>query len=157
VVTREQLGLLDELAKLKADETALGKRYEKEIALTKALLARCGEATDCFVAMLAEAATNTDAGRTIGVNAAYHVGVIGDRDAARKLGDALESLTHPSVRFAALTVIDASSPHGNPEIARKLREMSVSALASNDAARVAFNSMHTTFINRLETRASPWP
>lgn len=153
LATKDQLGAIDDLAKLKSGDGTLGKEYDKEIKLAKGLLTECGDKIDCFVGKLTDPNTNTDDKQSVGIKAAYQLGELGPADIRTKIMAAYPKITHPAIRFAALTVVDATSPKGDTAIASQLQKIVDDANATKDADKMRFNPTLKQFIYRLNARA----
>ena len=156
LATRDQLHFIDDLARSKtSDGSSLGKGYAKEIELAKELLGQCADRLDCYLHRLTDPQVNTDAYQSIGIKSAYQIGVIGAPDVGARIMEVFPGITHPAVRFAALTVLDALSPRGDAAIAERLQKIVDDAVASGDVDRRRFNPTLKQFIYRLRARAEP--
>ena len=153
LATKDQTGAIDDLAKMKAGEQTLGKEYEKEIKIAKGLLTECGDKVDCFLGKLTDPQVNTDDKQTIGIKAAYQLGELGGADIRTKIMAIYPKISHPAIKFAALTVVDAASPKGDTAIAAQLQKIVDDATATKDTDKMRFNPTLKQFIYRLNARA----
>jgi hypothetical protein len=153
LATKGQIDAIDDLAKLKSGQSTLGKEYEKELKLGKGLLNECSDKLDCLYAKLTDPKVNSDDNVSIGVKAAYQIGELDGAGAPAKIMAAYPKITHPSIRFAALTVVDAFSPKGDKAIADQLQKIVDDANATKDADKMRFNPTLKQFIYRLNARA----
>jgi hypothetical protein len=153
LATKDQIKFIDDLAGVKSGEATLGKGYEKEIKLAKGLLAECGDKIDCFLGKLTDPAIQTDDKQSIGIKAAYQIGELGQADARTKIMAAYPKISHPAIRFAALTAVDSLSPQGDPAIAAQLQKIVDDTIATKDQDKMRFNPTLKQFIYRLNARA----
>jgi hypothetical protein len=117
VARAHQVKHLDALAKLG------NKAFSKEIAITKELLAACGDRVDCWLDELASPASQQEGAPFRGVKAAYMIGVLGDAAAKGKLIALMPRLTSPAVRNVAGLAIDHLSPQGDAAAAAALQQI----------------------------------
>jgi len=153
LATKDQIKFIDDLAGMKAGEGTLGKGYEKEIKLAKGLLAECGDKADCYMSKLTDPAVNTDDKQAIGIKSAYMLGELNVPEVRTKIMAVYPKISHPAIRFAALTTVDAFSPKGDPAIAAQLQKAVDDAKATKDADKMRFNPTLNQFIYRLNARA----
>lgn len=152
----EQMELCDKLAAIKVkypEPSTIGKAYEKEIKITKALLEECKKDVDCYIKKLQEPAAQAKDTQFQGIKAAYMVGVFGDESAKAKLVEALPKVTNAAVRFTVGTVIDALSPKGDAKIADQLQAIVDKNEESRDQEKISADSPLKTIIHRLRARA----
>jgi HEAT repeat protein len=153
LATKDQTKFIDDMAGMKAGEGTLGKGYDKEIKNAKKLLEECSDKIDCYLGKLTDPNVNKDDNVSIGVKAAYQIGILGNTDVRSKIMAAYPKISHPSIRFASLTVIDVHSPKGDAGIAGTLQKIVDDAVASKDADKQRFNPTLKQFIYRLNARA----
>ena len=153
LATKDQTKFIDDLAGMKAGEGTLGKGYEKEIKLAKSLLTECSDKVDCYLGKLTDPTVNNDDKQSIGIKSAYALGELGGPDIRTKIMAVYPKITHPAIRFAALTTVDAFSPKGDPAIAAQLEKIVDDAVATKDADKMRFNPTLKQFIYRLNARA----
>ncbi len=153
LATKDQVKYIDDLAAMKTGEGTLGKGFEKEIKLAKSLLTECGDKADCYLGKLTDPSVQSDDKQAIGVKSAYMLGEIGGPDVATKIMAVFPKITHPGIRFAALTTVDAFSPKGNPAIAAQLQKMVDDARATKDPEKMHYIPQFNQFIYRLNARA----
>lgn len=152
LATKDHLKFIDDLAAMKADQGTIGKGYEKEIKLTKELLAQCGDKVDCYFGKLVDPSVQNDDRQSVGIKSAYMIGESGGADVPAKIMAVYSKITQPAIRFAALTVVDALSPKGNAAIAAQLQKIVDDAIASKDQTKMRANPMYKQFIYRLNAR-----
>lgn len=157
LVTSEQLKLAEELVNMKTTEdgkpSTVGKGYDKEWKQTKDALAACGDKVDCWVGKMSDPAVQNDEKQFTGIKAAYMVGAFGKAETRQQILAAMPKITHPAIRFAAVTVIDYLSPKGDTAIATELQKMVDDAQEKRDEARIRANGPLPTVIYRLNARA----
>jgi hypothetical protein len=153
LATKDQASYIDALAGLKSGNATLGKEYEKEIKLAKSLLTDCSDKVDCLLGKLTDPNVNTDDKVSVGVKAAYQIGELDGANSRGKIMAAYPKISHPSIRFAALTVVDAFSPKGDTAVAAQLQKVVDDANATHDADKMRFNPALKQFIYRLNARA----
>lgn len=158
LATNDQSAEVEKLLNVKANgpdgkPTTLGKAYEKEWKITKALLSACGEKDECFLAKLAEPASQTTDNQFQGIKAAYMVGVYGTPAVRQRVLDVMPKLTNAAVRFVAVQVVDHLSPKGDVALAAKLQKIVDEGEASKDSNKMAANAPFKTVIYRLNARA----
>jgi hypothetical protein len=83
------------------------------------------------------------------------LGELGGADIRAKIMAAYPKISHPAIKFAALSVVDATSPKGDPAIAAQLQKIVDEANATRDVDRMRFNGTLKQFICRLRARAEP--
>ncbi len=154
----DQLGEVDKLYNIKSTgadgkPTTLGKGYEKEYKIAKDLLSACGDKVECYLAKLAEPASNAQETQFQGIKSAYMVGILGGPDSRQKLVDLMPKLTNAAVRFVAVSVIDYFSPKGDKAMADTLQKIVDQGEASKNAETIAGNAPFKTIIYRLNARA----
>lgn len=133
--------------------TTLGKGLEAEFKLAKELLKACGDKAECYIAKLAEPASNDEKTQFQGIKAAYMVGVLGGESAKPKILEQMPKITHPAPRFVIASVLDAFSPKGDPAVAEKLQKTLDEAEASKDSNKISANAPLKTVLYRLGARA----
>ncbi len=158
LATSDQIAEVEKLVAAKANgpdgkPSTLGKAYEKEWKIAKGLLAACGDKTECYLAKLAEPASQTNENQFQGIKAAYMVAVYGNPDVRQKLIDIMPKLTHAALRFVSVQVIDRYSPKGDAGLAAKLQKIVDDGEASKDSNKMAGNAPFKTVIYRLTARA----
>jgi hypothetical protein len=153
LATKDQAHFIDDLAGMKAGDGTLGKGYDKEIKLSKGLLAECGDKTDCFLGKLTDPSVNTEDKQSVGIKAAYQLGELGGADIRTKIMAIYPKISLPGIRFAALTVVDANSPKGDTAIAAQLQKIVDDTNATKDPAKMSFIPTLKQFIYRLNARA----
>lgn len=147
----DQLKILDEVAGMKSGDGTVGKGFVKELAAAKELLNSCGDKVDCYLQKMSSPVT--DATQSSAIKAAYMVGVLGDAGAAKKIADLLPKMSHPAVRFAAITALDSLCPKGDAAIAAQLQKMVDDAVEKKDQEKIGLNKPVKTVIYRLNARA----
>jgi hypothetical protein len=153
LATKDQLSYVDELASLKSGDGTLGKEYKKEIDFTKSLLGECSDKVDCYLKKLTDPNVNTDDKQYLGIKSTYMLGELGGADIRTKIMAVYPKISHPAIKFAALSVVDATSPKGDPAIAGQLQKIVDDANATKDTDKMRFNGTLKQFIYRLNARA----
>jgi hypothetical protein len=153
LATLDQIRLLNDLATMKAGEGPMNREYQRELGLAKGLLRKCLRDVDCYVGTITDPQANASATQTLGVKAAFQVGVTGDPQVRAKLVAALPRVTNASVAFTALSIVDALSPKGDPALADALQKQVDDA--GHDPSRAFFGAIAKPVIRRLRARAEP--
>jgi hypothetical protein len=153
IMKQDQIKQVEEVAAMKGGDGPLGKGFEKEFKVARDLANSCGDKVDCYLGKLTDPALQTDDKQFGGIKAAYMVGVLGDPGVRSKIMDALPKITHPAIRFAAVTVIDALSPKGDAAIAAQLQKIVDDAAEKKDQEKMRLNAPLKTIIYRLTARA----
>lgn len=153
LATKDQLKFIDDLAAVKAGDGTLGKGYDKEIKLAKGLLAECSDKIDCYLAKLTDPSVQTDDKQSLGIKSAYQIGELGQADTRTKIMAVYPKISHPAIRFAALTAVDSLSPKGDAAIAAQLQKIVDDSIATKDQDKMRFNPTLKQFIYRLNARA----
>ncbi len=135
------------------ESTELGKAYEKEFKLSKAVLEKCKTDAKCYLEVMTLPGSQNKEGQFTGIKAGYMVMIFGKPDIKAAVVDALPKLQNAAVRFVALTVIDELSPKGDKEIADKLQSIADKAIASKDQEAIGLNGPFKDVIARLNARA----
>jgi len=151
IMKQDQIKLVEEVAAMKSGDGTVGKGYAKELTAAKDLVNKCADKVDCYLHKIGEPVT--DATQFAGIKAAYMVGVLGDAAAAKKIVEMLPKMSHPAVRFAAITAVDSLSPKGDKDIADKLQKMVDDAVEKKDQDKIRLNAPLKTVIYRLHARA----
>lgn len=133
--------------------TVLGKGFEKEYKLAKDLVGACGDKVECYLAKIAEPASQAKETQFQGIKSAYMLGVLGNADTRQKIVDVMPKLTNAAVRYVAVSVIDYLSPKGDKALATTLQKIVDDAEASKDPQKIAGNAPFKTIIYRLNARA----
>jgi len=121
--------------------------------MAKELLNACTDKVECYLAKLAEPASQAKETQFKGIKSAYMVGVHGNPDVRKKLIDLMPKLSNAAVRFVAVSVIDHFSPKGDKGIADQLQKIVDEGEASKDQEKIAGNAPFKTIIYRLNARA----
>lgn len=158
LMTKDQIGDVQAFYSMKATgadgkPSTLGKGYENEWKAAKDLATSCADKVECYLAKIAEPASQAKETQFQGIKAGYMIGVYGNADSRAKLIDAMPKLSNAAVRYVAVTVIDYLSPKGDPGIAAKLQKIVDDGDASKDPNRMAGNAPFKTVIYRLNARA----
>jgi HEAT repeat protein len=151
IMKQDQIKLVEEVAAMKSGDGTVGKGYAKELAAAKDLLGKCGDKTECYLKKISEPVT--DKTQFAAIKAAYMIGVLGDQGARAKIVELLPKMSHPAVRFASVSVVDALSPKGDTKIAADLQKIVDDAVEKKDQAKIRLNSPLKTVIYRLTARA----
>jgi len=133
--------------------STVGKAYEKEVKITKALLESCKEQVECYVAKVAEGDSQEKETQFQGIKAAYMLGVLGGPEVKDKIIGVLPKVTNAAVRFVTVSVLDFHSPKGDVALADKLQKMVDDAIEKKDTEMITANSPVPTVIHRLRARA----
>lgn len=133
--------------------STLGKGMQKEWDIAKAQVTACTDKVECYLAKLAEPASQAKETQFNGIKAAYMVGVHGTPEARQKLIDLMPKLSNAAVRFVAVSVIDHLSPKGDKDIADKLQKIVDDGESAKDQALMSANAPFKTIIYRLQARA----
>jgi hypothetical protein len=149
----DQIALVDELAGTRTADSTVGKAFEKEIKTTKDLVSACGDKVECYLAKLAEPASQAKETKFQGIKSVHMVGVLGGADARGKLVELMPKLTSAETRGLAGVVIDRFSPKGDAAIAKALQKIVDDAEASKDGDKKAISSSLKQVIYRLNARA----
>jgi hypothetical protein len=157
LMTPDQIKLVDDLSNTKATidgkVTVVGKGFEKEYKIAKALLTACESKLDCYLGKLAEPAAQKEDTQFQGIKSAYMAGALGNADTRQKLIDLMPKITNAAVRFVTVSAIDYLSPKGDTAIAAKLQKIVDEGEATRDPSRIAANAPFKTVIYRLNARA----
>ena len=158
LMTADQVGEVDRLYNTRttgADgkPSTVGKAFEKEYKLTKDMLTACTSNVECYLAKLAEPASQAKETQFQGIKAAYMVGILGTPDVRQKIIDLMPKITNAAVRFVAVSVIDYHSPKGDPAIAEKLQKIVDEGEETKDQLKISANAPFKTVIYRLAARS----
>lgn len=158
IMTKEQIEEVKTLYAVKitgADgkPAELGKGYEKEFKIATELLAACEDKVECYLAKLADPASQEKEKQFQGIKAAYMVGSLGGPEVRDKLIELMPKLENAAVRFVSVSVIDHHSPNGDVAIADKLQKIVDEGEESRDQNRIQANAPFKTIIYRLRARA----
>ena len=108
---------------------------------------------DCYLGKLTDPALQTDDKQFAGVKSAYMLGVLGDASVKAKIMTAFPKISHPAIRFAAVSVMDSLSPKGDPAIAGELQKIVDDAIEKKNQEKIRLNSPLKQVIYRLNARA----
>lgn len=151
IMKADQIKLVEEVAAMKSGDGTVGKGFAKELTAAKDLLGKCGDTVDCYLKKISEPVT--DATQFAAIKSAYMIGVLGDQKARGKIVEMLPKMSHPAVRFASVSVVDALSPKGDTGIAGQLQKIVDEAIEKKDQEKMRLNSPLKTVIYRLNARA----
>jgi len=151
IMKKDQIKLVDEVAAMKSGDGTVGKGYAKELKAAKDLLEACGDDVACYLKKIGEPVT--DKTQFAAIKATYMIGVLGDQGARAKIVAMLPKMSHPAVRFASVSVVDALSPKGDAKIADDLQKIVDDAVEKKDQAKMRLNSPLKTVVYRLQARA----
>jgi hypothetical protein len=159
LMTKDQITTVDKLYEMKSTgpdgkQATLGKAYEKEYKIAKDLLNACGDKVECFLAKVADPASQKNESQFQGIKAAYMLGVHGSPDVRGKIIEVMPKVTNAAVRFVAVSVIDVFSPKGDATIAGQLQKIVDEGEASKDNNRMQGNAPFKTVIYRMTARAA---
>ena len=133
--------------------STVGKAYEKEMAAVKTVLGACTDKVECYLAKLADPASQDEKGQFIGIKSIYMVGILGGPEVREKLLDLMPKLKNSAVRGLAATVIDFHSPKGDKAIADKLQKIVDEVDEKKDPVLMATQSHFRATIYRLNAKA----
>lgn len=133
--------------------STVGKAFEKEMGMAKALLEACGDKVECYLAKLTEPASQDEKTQFTGIKAIYMVGILGGPDVRDKLLELMPKLKNTAVRGLAATVIDVHSPKGDKAIADKLQKIVDDVEAKKDPVLMPTQSHFRATIYRLNAKA----
>lgn len=158
LMTKDQIPVVDELYNLKINgadgkPTTLGKGFEKEYKIAQDVLGACGDKVECYLAKVADPASQDQKTQFQGIKSAYMLGVLGNADVRTKIIGEMPKISNAAVRFVSVSVIDYLSPKGDKAIADSLQKIVDEAEASKDASKIAGNAPFKTIIYRLNARA----
>lgn len=137
----------------KKTETTLGKAFEKEFKLAKDLVTNCKENVECYFSALTLDENQGKEKQFAAIKAAYMIGILG-KDADRaKLVDALPKIANQGVRFTALKALEAMSPKGDAEVAKKLNDLYEKAEEAKDEKLISDYKIFVQAAARLRSRA----
>ena len=158
VMTKDQIADVEQLNAIKSKgadgkPSTLGKGYEPQWKMAKDLVTACGDKAECYLAKIAEPASQANETQFIGIKAAYMLGMYGNAETSAKLVELFPKLTNAAVRFSAVTVIDHLSSTGNPAVAAKFQKMLDDAEAAKDQRKLAELAPLKTALYRLNARA----
>lgn len=155
LMTADQVAVVQKLFDVKtADNSTLGKGFEKEWAQAKALLAECGDKFDCYLAKASAREFQTRDKQFTGIKAASLVGVLGNEAGRSKIVAALTpEVSNAAVRFVLGNAIDRHSPKGDKTTEAGLQAIVDKAEAAKDTDLVQGNAPLKQVIYRLQARA----
>jgi hypothetical protein len=157
IMKQDQISLVEAFANQKTTEdgkpSTVGKGFVKELTAAKTLLEACGDKVDCYLGKLTDPAMQTDDKQFQGIKSAYMLGVLGDASAKAKIVAALPKISHPAIRFATVSVLDALSPKGDAAVAGQLQAIVDDAVEKKNQEKMRLNSPLKQVIYRLNARA----
>ena len=158
LMTADQIAEVDKLftkAQTGADgkPSTVGKAFEKEYTMAKALLGECKADSECYLSKAADSANQQKDTQFKGIKAAYMMGIFGKPELREKIIAAMPKLTNAAVRFVSVTVIDQLSPQGDAGVAQKLQAIVDEAEEKRNEELMAANSPFKTVIYRLNARS----
>jgi hypothetical protein len=133
--------------------STVGKAFEKEMAQAKALLQACGDKVECYLAKLADPASQDEKQQFTGIKAIYMVGILGSPDVRGKLLDLMPKLKNSAIRGLAASVIDFYSPKGDKAMADRLQKIVDDVEEKKDPSLMATQSHFRYTIYRLNAKA----
>lgn len=150
----DQVALVDELATMKTGQgSEVGKAVAKELGIAKQIVSDCKENVECYLAKLAEPASQAKETRFQGIKAVYMVGVLGNEGTRDKILATMPKLTTAETLGLAGVVIDHFSPKGDPKIAAAFQKMIDDAATSKSPDKIANTASLKQVTYRLEARA----
>lgn len=132
--------------------STVGKAFEKEMAQAKALLAACTDKVECYLAKLADPASQDEKTQFTGIKAIYMVGGLGTPEVKGKLIELMPKLKNSAIRGLAASVIDAQSPKGDKVVADQLRKIIEDVDAKKDPNLMATQSHFRYTVYRLDAK-----
>ncbi|EYF01295.1 HEAT repeat domain-containing protein [Chondromyces apiculatus] len=158
LMTADQIAEVDKLftkAQTGADgkPSTVGKAFEKEYTMAKALLGECKADAECYLGKAADNANQQKDTQFKGIKAAYMMGIFGKPELREKIIASMPKLTNAAVRFVSVTVIDQLSPQGDAAVAQKLQAIVDEAEEKRNEEMIAANSPFKTVIYRLNARS----
>ncbi len=135
------------------EQTELGKAYEKEWKLAKAVLDKCKTDAKCYLDAMTLPGSQDKEGQFTSIKAGYMVMIMGKPDIKQAVVDDMPKFQNAATRFVALTIIDEFSPKGDKEIADKLQAIVDKAVESKDQELIRLNAPFKDVIARLNARA----
>lgn len=145
---------LEAAEEAKKGPKTFGSGMAKEYKLAKELVKSCNENVECYLAKLAEPASQAEETQFQGIKALYMIGMYGAPDVRQKLMDLMPKLKNAALRFVAVTIIDYFSPKGDAALATKLQAIVDEAEAKKDQLMIQANAPFKTVIYRLNARVS---
>lgn len=137
----------------KKTETTIGKAFEKEFKLAKDLVVNCKDKVDCYFSALTLDENQSKDKQFAAIKAAYMIGALG-KDADRaKLVDALPKISNQGVRFVALKALEAMTPKGDNDVAKKLNDFYEKAEEAKDEKLISEYKIFVQAAARLRSRA----
>ncbi len=137
----------------KKTETTVGKAFEKEFKLAKDLVTSCKEKVECYFSALTLDENQGKEKQFAAIKAAYMIGILGKEADRAKLVDALPKLANPLVRGTALKALEAMSPKGDVELAKKLNDLFEKAEEAKDEKLMNDYKIFIQAAARLRSRA----
>jgi hypothetical protein len=109
---------------------------------------------DCYLGKITDPNVNSDDKQYIGIKSTFMLGELGGADVRTKIMAVYPKISHPAIKFAAVSVVDAMTPKGDPAIAAQLQKLVDDARATKDSEKIRLTeNMLNTFIYRLNARA----
>ncbi|AKT37698.1 HEAT repeat domain-containing protein [Chondromyces crocatus] len=133
--------------------STVGKAFEKEYTMAKALLGECKADPECYLTKVSDSANQQKDTQFKGIKAAYMMGIYGKPELRQKIIDAMPKITNAAVRFVSVTAIDQLSPQGDADIAQKLQAIVDEAEEKRNEEMISANAPFKTVIYRLNARA----
>lgn len=153
LMTPDQVSDVEAFAKTKTGQgSEVGKALEKEMTTAKQMVAACKDNTECYLAKLAEPASQEKTTQFQGIKAVYMVGVLGNEGVRPKLVALMPKLTSALTRGLSGFVIEHFSPKGDAKIAADLQKIIDEADATKDQNQIQNTQPLKQVSYRLQAR-----
>jgi len=154
LVTVLKLAKADQLDAIRPAVGKYGTKMEKDfLAIAEKQLKACGDRVQCYLGEVEKSENQEQANQFAGIKACYMAGIHGSDQTRGDLIDRLGSVDNAAVRYSVAQAIDALSPKGSKDGAKKLEKIITTNEKTADRNKIANDSPLKQVMYRIESRA----
>lgn len=154
LVTVLKLAKADQLDSIRPAVAKYGTKMEKDfLVLAEKQLKACGDRVQCYLGEVEKSENQDQANQFAGIKACYMSGIHGTEQTRMDLIDRLGSVDNAAVRYSVSQAIDALSPKGSKEAAKKLEAIITANEKTADRNKIANDAPLKQVMYRIESRA----
>jgi HEAT repeat protein len=154
LVTVLKLAKADQLDSIRPAVAKYGTKMEKDfLVLAEKQLKACGDRVQCYLGEVEKSENQDQANQFAGIKACYMSGIHGTEQTRMDLIERLGSVDNAAVRYSVSQAIDALSPKGSKEAAKKLEAIITANEKTADRNKIANDAPLKQVMYRIESRA----
>jgi hypothetical protein len=154
LVTVLKLAKADQLDSIRPAVAKYGTKMEKDfLVIADKQLKACGDRVQCYLGEVEKSENQDQANQFAGIKAAYMTGIHGTDQTRMDLIERLGSVDNAAVRYSVSQAIDALSPKGSKEAAKKIEAIITANEKTADRNKIANDAPLKQIMYRIEARA----